>query len=155
METLKVTIVNVVVKENANAPYVWLNLTKPIKAYTVQRNADGTTARVLADTTALSMNLYQLSNELSAANELIDEYVACRATLLDQKALNIILRGAELTLERIAHKAGDAVNGEDGQPLVDAFGKAIVFANDCHTTHITAVKLTDRATTKLDDALSL
>lgn len=150
MEKIKVTITGVRVFDAKEIPSVELQLASAIKGYAQSVDDNNVVTFDETDVTRISMNRSQLTRELCAVNELIDEYRGCRSTAFDQKAFALILRGAELTIVREAHAAGEVVSDAK-----DKDGNDIVFKRDCYTTHIVGVQLTDRAVARLDAACSL
>lgn len=150
MEKIKVTITGVYVHDTKEIPSVELRLAQSIKGYAQSIDDNNVVTFDETDVTRISMNRSQLTRELCAVNELIDEYRGCRPTAFDQKAFALILRGAELTIVREAHVAGEVV-----PDAKDKDGNDIVFKRDCYTTHVVGVQLTDRAVARLDAACSL
>ena len=150
MEKIKVTITGVRVFDAKEIPSVELQLAQSIKGYAGRVENKVVTGYEETDVTHISMNRSQLTRELCAVNELIDEYRGCRPTAFDQKAFALILRGAELTIVREAHVAGEVV-----PDAKDKDGNDIVFKRDCYTTHVVGVQLTDRSVARLDAACSL
>lgn len=150
MEKIKVTITGVRVFDAKEIPSVELQLANAIKGYAAIEDENKVITFGETDVTHISMNRSQLTRELCAANELIDEYRGCRPTAFDQKAFSLILRGAELTIVREAHAAGEVV-----PDAKDKDGNEITFSRDCYTTNIVGVHLTDRAVARLDAACSL
>ena len=150
MEKIKVTITGVRVFDAKEIPSVELQLAQSIKGYAARVENKVVKGYEETDVTSISMNRSRLTRELCAVNELIDEYRGCRPTAFDQKAFALILRGAELTIVREAHAAGEVV-----PDAKDKDGNDRVFNRDCYTTHIVGVQLTDRSVARLDAACSL
>lgn len=150
MEKIKVTIVGVRVYDKKEIPSVELQLEQSIKGYAQVVNKDKTVTFAETDVNSLSMNRSQLTRELCAASDIIDEYRGCRPTAFDQKTFALILRGAVLTIIREAHAAGEII-----PDTKDKDGNEIAFKRDCYTTHIEGVQLTDRAIARLDAACTL
>ena len=150
MEKIKVTVTGVRVFDAKEIPSVELQLASAIRGYAQSVDDNNVVTFNETDVTRISMNRSQLTRELCAVNELIDEYRSCRPTAFDQKAFALILRGAELTIVREAHAAGEIV-----PDAKDKDGNDIVFKRDCYTTHVVGVQLTDRSVARLDAACSL
>lgn len=150
MEKIKVTIIGVRVYDQKEIPSVELQLAQSIKGYAARVENKVVIGYDETDVTSISMNRSQLTRELCAVNDLIDEYRGCRPNAFDQKAFALILRGAVLTIIREAHAAGEIV-----PDTKDKDGNEIAFKRDCYTTHIESVQLTDRAIARLDAACTL
>lgn len=150
MEKIKVTVESVYVYDQKTIPSVELRIKESIKGYAQNVDADGVISYAETDVQTLSMNRSQLTRELCAASDLIDEYRGCRPTAFDQKAFSLILRGAVLTIIREAHAAGEVV-----PDAKDKDGNDVVFKRNCYTTHIEGVQLTDKAIARLDAACTL
>lgn len=150
MEKIKVTVTGIRVFDAKEIPSVELQLAQPIRGYAAHVEKNVVAGYEETDVTRISMNRSQLTRELCAVNELIDEYRGCRPVAFDQKAFALILRGAELTIVREAHVAGEVV-----PDAKDKDGNDVVFKRDCYTTHVVGVQLTDRAVARLDAACTL
>lgn len=150
MEKIKVTVVSVRVYDQKEIPSVELQFAESIKGYAQKVNDDKTITFTESDVNRVSINRSQLTRELCAANDLIDEYRGCRPNAFDQKTFSLILRGATLTLIREAHASGEVI-----PDAKDADGNEIVYKRDCYTTKVAGVQLTDRAVARLDAACTL
>ena len=155
VEKIKITIVSVFVYDQKDIASVELNIAEPIKGFAREIDANKVISFKETDVDSISINRSQLTRELCKCSDLIDEYRGCRSRAFDQKCLSLILRGAELTIVREAHATGEVVLDADGKEVKDKDGNTVVYKRDCYTTHIVAVKLTDRAIAKLDAACSL
>lgn len=155
MEKIKVTVVSVRVFDQKEIPSVQLTFNASIKGFTQHVDADKSVNFVEGEVDSVSINRSQLTRELCACNDLIDEYRGCRPTAFDQKAFSLILRGADLTLIREVHSAGEVIVDADGNTLKDSEGNDRVYTRDCYTTRVVGAKLTDRAVARLDAACSL
>lgn len=151
MEATKITIESVKLFDNKEIADVQLTFTEPIRGFAYNDAKE----RVEQDVTHVSLTRSQLTRELCSANDLIDEYRGCQSTAFTQKQLSLILRGAVLTIAREYKAAGEPILNADGEPVVDADGNALAYKNDCYITTILKAKLTDRATQRLEDALTL
>lgn len=155
MEKIKVNVVSVRVFDQKEIPSVELTLGGTIKGFTQHIDENKSVSFVEADVNTVSINRSQLTRELCACNDLIDEYRGCRPTAFDQKAFALILRGAELTIVRESHDTGEVMTDADGNALKDSEGNDRVYKRDCYTTSVVGVKLTDRAVARLDAACTL
>lgn len=155
MEKIKVNVVSVRVFDQKKVPSVQLTFNASIKGFTRHIDADKSVNFIEGDVDNVSINRSQLTRELCACNDLIDEYRGCRPTAFDQKAFSLILRDAELTLIREIHSAGEVITDADGNAVKDSKGNDIVYTRDCYTTRVVGVKLTDRAVARLDAACTL
>lgn len=151
MEKIKVTVETVKVFDNSEYPTVQLVFKESIKGYS--KTDDGSYKE--KDVNYVSINRGQLTRELCANHDLIDEYRSCRNKAFDQKAFSLILRGATLTIVRTAHTEGEVITDSEGNNVVDNDNNPIAYSRDCYTTNIVAAYLTQRAEEKLDRACTL
>lgn len=150
MEKIEVTVVGVRVYDQKEIPSVELHFAQSIKGYVARVENNVIVDYDETDVTSISMSRSQLTRELCAVNDRINEYRACRNTAFDQKAFALILLGSGLTIIREPHNAGEIV-----PDAKDKDGNEIAFKRNCYTTHLDNVRLTNRAIARLDAACTL
>ena len=142
METIVVTVKGVKVFVDENSASVQLVLDKAIKGFA--KSEDGSYAE--ADVKTISFHRSKLTAQLCDAS---DDTAMYRATLdhaFGQKEFGVILFNAKLKINRDFKTAGEVVGEGDSAHAV---------ARDCYVSDVVGVTLSDRAISKIDNAVAL
>ena len=142
METIVVTVKGVKVFVNENSASVQLFLDKAIKGFA--RSEDGSYAQ--ADVKTISVHRSKLTAQLCDASDDIAMYRATLDHAFGQKEFGVILFNAKLKINRDFKTAGEVVGEGDSAHAVE---------RDCYISDVVGVTLSDRAISKIDDAVAL
>lgn len=142
METIVVTVKSVKLFVNEDKANVQIGFEKPIKGFAKQK--DG--SYVEGDVDHVSIFRSRFTAQLCQCSDDIAMYRATLDRAFNQHDLGVILFNAELKLNRELHKAGEVLGEGDD---------AIALDRDCYTTDIVGIKLSNRASRCLDNAIAL
>ena len=142
METIVVTVKGVKVFVNENSASVQLILDKAIKGFA--KSEDGSYAE--ADVKTISFHRSKLTAQLCDASDDIAMYRATLDHAFGQKEFGVILFNAKLKINRDFKTAGEVVGEGDSAHAVD---------RDCYISDVVGVTLSDRAISKIDNAVAL
>ena len=142
METIVVTVKGVKVFVDENSASVQLILDKAIKGFA--RSEDGNYAE--ADVKTISFHRSKLTAQLCDASDDIAMYRATLDHAFGQKEFGVILFNAKLKINRDFKTAGEVVGEGDSAHAV---------ARDCYVSDVVGVTLSDRAISKIDNAVAL
>ena len=142
METIVVTVKGVKVFVDENSASVQLILDKAIKGFA--RSEDGSYAE--ADVKTISFHRSKLTAQLCDASDDIAMYRATLDHAFGQKEFGVILFNAKLKINRDFKTAGEVVGEGDSAHAVD---------RDCYISDVVGVTLSDRAISKIDNAVAL
>ena len=142
METIVVTVKGVKVFVDENSASVQLILDKAIKGFA--RSEDGSYAE--ADVKTISFHRSKLTAQLCDASDDIAMYRATLDHAFGQKEFGVILFNAKLKINRDFKTAGEVVGEGDSAYAVE---------RDCYLTDVIGVTLSDRAISKIDNAVAL
>lgn len=142
METIVVTVKGVKVFVNENSASVQLTFDKAIKGFA--KSEDGSYAE--ADVKKISFRRNKLTAQLCEASDDIAMYRATLDHAFGQKEFGVILFNAKLKINRDFKTAGEVVDEGDSAYAVE---------RDCYISDVVGVTLSDRAISKIDDAVSL
>lgn len=142
METIVVTVKGVKVFVDENSASVQLVLDKAIKGFA--KSEDGSYAE--ADVKTISFHRSKLTAQLCDASDDIAMYRATLDHAFGQKEFGVILFNAKLKINRDFKTAGEVVGEGDSAHAV---------ARDCYVSDVVGVTLSDRAISKIDNAVAL
>ena len=142
METIIVTVKGVKVFVDENSASVQLILDKAIKGFA--QSEDGSYAE--ADVKTISFHRSKLTAQLCDASDDIAMYRATLDHAFGQKEFGVILFNAKLKINRDFKTAGEVVGEGDSAYAVE---------RDCYLTDVIGVTLSDRAISKIDNAVAL
>lgn len=148
MAQVIVNLTRVQVFESENGSNVNLVFNEQIDGFERKIDANGTIDFAEAKVSSVSIGRSALTAQLCELNDDIALYRSCLTHSFGQREFAIILHKAVLTLERTLHTAGE-VYGQDEN------GTDLAYQRDCYTTEVVGVKLSDRAQTLLDGAITL
>lgn len=148
MAQVIVNLTRVQVFETENGCNVNLVFNEKIAGFQRIVDASGAVDFVEAEVSTVSIGRSALTAQLCELNDDIALYRGCLTHSFGQKEFAVILHKAALTLERTLHTAGE-VYGQDEN------GADLAYQRDCYTTEIVGIKLSQRAQTLLDNAITL
>lgn len=149
METIVVTVKGVKVFADEKSASVQLTIDKAIKGFAYDRDAKGNPiegALHEADVNTISFHRSKLTAQLCDASDDIAMYRATLDHSFGQKEFGVILFNAKLKINRDRKAAGEVVGEGDAAYAVE---------RDCYITDVVGVTLSDRAISKIDDAVAL
>lgn len=150
MEKIKATVTRVLVNDSVEYPYVSIWIDKPIMGFADKADDAGVVSRTECEVDRIDFSRSQLTRELCSADELIEEYRGGLTRAFGQKEFNRILAKSELTIVRERHTAGEIIPDKK-----DADGNDATYKQDCYTTSVAAIKMTERAIARIDKACEL
>lgn len=142
METIVVTVKGVKVFVDEKSASVQLTFDKAIKGFA--KSEDGSYAE--ADVKTISFRRKKLTAQLCDASDDIAMYRATLDHAFGQKEFGVILFNAKLKINRDFKTAGEVVDEGDSAYAVE---------RDCYISDVVGVTLSDRAISKIDDAVAL
>lgn len=148
MAQVIVNLTRVQVFESENGCNVNLVFNEQIDGFERHIDASGAVDFIEAEVSTVSIGRSALTAQLCELNDDIALYRGCLTHSFGQKEFAVILHKAALTLERTLHTAGE-VYGQDEN------GADLAYQRDCYTTEIIGIKLSQRAQTLLDNAITL
>lgn len=142
METIVVTVKGVKVFVDEKSASVQLTFDKAIKGFA--KREDGSYAE--ADVKTISFHRSKLTAQLCDASDDIAMYRATLDHAFGQKEFGVILFNAKLKINRDFKTAGEVIGEGDSAYAVE---------RDCYISDVVGVTLSDRAISKIDDAVAL
>lgn len=142
METIVVTVKGVKVFADEKSASVQLTIDKAIKGFAHSEDGNYTET----DVKVISFHRSKLTAQLCDASDDIAMYRATLDHSFGQKEFGVILFNAKLKINRDRKAAGEVVGEGDAAYAVE---------RDCYITDVVGVTLSDRAISKIDDAVAL
>lgn len=148
MAQVIVNLKRVQVFESENGSNVNLVFNEQIDGFERKVDANGAIDFAEAKVSSVSIGRSALTAQLCELDDDIALYRGCLTHSFGQREFAIILHKAALTLERTLHTAGE-VYGQDEN------GTDLAYQRDCYTTEVVGIKLSEKAKTILDGAITL
>lgn len=110
-------------------------------------------AKVVAKVDYFGMLKGVLTAQLIELHEGIADLRAERSEGFTKGIFATLLKGAKIKVERELHEPGEPVMNFDGTQAVDEKGEPMLYKEQCYSTNIVGLKMTDKAEEKLQKQL--